>query len=71
MSILKPTKPVEVRLPPEYFPAEFRRFWNEVADPVAIRQEMAALLLADLREHGPAWPTERYEALHRILGDAQ
>lgn len=68
MSILTVRKPVEVRLPPEHFPPDFLRYWNEVSDPVAIRREMAALLLADLREKGPDWPTDRFYCLHRLLG---
>ena len=71
MPFLKKQTPVTISLPPSHFPPEFQRYWNEVVDAQAIRREMAALLLADLRERGPDWPTERYETLHRILGDNQ
>ena len=66
-------KPIiqEVTLPPDHFPPEFIAIWNELGRPQAIRRELAALLLADLRETGPEWPTERYGCLHRLLNDLE
>jgi hypothetical protein len=66
-------KPIiqEVTLPPGHFPPEFIAVWNELRNPHAIRRELATLLLADLRESGPEWPTERYSVLHRLINDLE
>lgn len=55
---------------PEHFadaPEEFREYWAELADPRRIRREMAALLLAEMRATGPAWPTDRFDLLNKLL----
>jgi hypothetical protein len=71
MMFFKKAKLPEVTLPPGHFPPDFLILWNEVADVQAIRREMATLLLADLRESGPEWPTERYSCLHRLINDLE
>lgn len=56
--------------PPAHFadaPAEFSDYWRELSDPARIRREMAALLLAEMRASGPAWPTERFQILASLL----
>ncbi len=57
--------------PPTYFPRDFHEYWLAVEHPNAIRQELAALLLADLRVSGPDWAADRYECLRRLLNDLE
>ncbi len=64
---LKKTAALEVTPAPDHFPPDFIPYWLEVRNPRAIRQEMAALLLAEFRLAGPNWPTERYALLKSLL----
>lgn len=58
--------------PPAHFgdaPEAVRECWNDLSGPARVRREMAALLLAEMRVTGPAWPTERYDMLNKLLSD--
>lgn len=59
--------------PPAYFDEVFAGLWRELNETfrpspqLRLTQELAVLLLADLRSTGPDWPTERYRALAELL----
>jgi hypothetical protein len=63
----KPAPQLPVPAHFEDAPPLFTQCWNDLSDPARIRREMAALLLADMRSAGPAWQTDRFAALNKIL----
>lgn len=67
----KPTT-VEVFTMPEHFPAEFEQYWTAIANPQAVRREMAAILLAEFRLTDPdKMPTDRLRLLHDLMGEPE